>query len=269
MRLSRLSLSLLALLAPAAAGAQPAPAPAPVAGSAEVAPPPASPEAAALEGETSAPARVFVEPERRTGFSSGLRLGAGVPIGKAGRDPLDAERSLSDLTPWRAPVWVDLGYTFGALTLGIYGQVGVGGTGDACVADCEWSDIRFGVSGELRLLPGAVVDPWIGLGLGYESLSYRTLASVMVTDEMGQQDSVAVRITERFAGPELLLHGGVDFQVEDALRVGPFVALSLGQYTTDSFDCQPNSPECPSGSSVDGGALHGWLSVGVRGAYTP
>ena len=116
---------------------------------------------------------------------------------------------------------------------------------------------------------GAVVDPWIGLGLGYESLSYRTLSSVMVTDEMGQQDSVNVRATERFAGPELLVHGGVDFQVEDALRVGPFAALSVGQYTTDSFDCQPDNPACPSGNSVDGGALHGWISIGVRGAYTP
>ena len=270
MRLSRLSPSSLALLAPAVAAAQPAPAPepspAPVAVSAEAAAPP---EATPLEGEASAPARVFVEPERRSGFTSGLRLGAGLPIGKAGRDPLDAERSLSDLATWRAPVWVDVGYSLGALTLGLYAQIGVGGTGDACVADCEWSDIRFGISGELRLANGAVVDPWIGLGLGYESLSYRTLASVMITDELGQPDSVNVRATERFAGPELLVHGGVDFQVEDALRVGPFAALSLGQYTTDSFDCQPDSPQCPSGNSVDGGALHGWLSIGVRGAYTP
>src|SRR5262245_6651848 len=130
MRLSRLLPSSLALLAPTVAGAQPAsppaPAPAPVAVSAEVAPAPAPPEAAALEGEASAPPRVFVDPARRSGFTTGLRLGAGLPIGKAGRDPLAAERSLSDLTTWRAPVWVDVGYSFGALTLGVYAQVGVG-----------------------------------------------------------------------------------------------------------------------------------------------
>jgi hypothetical protein len=272
MRLSRLLLpSSLALLAPTVAGAQPAssPAPAPIAASAEVAPAPAPPEAAALEGEASAPARVFVDPARRSGFTTGLRLGAGLPVGKAGRDPLDAERSLSDLATWRAPVWVDVGYSFGALTLGLYAQVGVGGTGDACLADCDWSDIRFGLSGELRLAPGALVDPWLGVGFGYEALSYRTLFNATITDEAGEQRNVSIRATERFVGPELLLHGGVDFQVEDALRVGPFAAVSLGQYTSDSFDCTPDNPVCPSGNSIDGAALHGWISFGVRGAYTP
>jgi hypothetical protein len=272
MRLSRLLPSLV-LLAPTAARAQPAaplaPAPAEVAAAMEPPPVASTPEEAPLEGEASVPPRVFVDAAHRSGFTSGLRLGAGLPIGAAGRDALDAERTLSDLAPWRAPVWVDVGYSLGALTLGVYAQVGVGGTGDACLADCDWSDIRFGISGELRLAHGAVVDPWIGLGLGYEALSYRTLFSATVTDDMGQASTVSVRATERFVGPELLVHGGLDFQVEDALRVGPFAALSLGQYTSDSYDCTPDNPACPSGSSVDGGALHGWISFGVRGAYTP
>jgi hypothetical protein len=266
MRLSRLSLS-LALLAPTVAGAQPPPPPA--VATAEVAPASAAPEAAPLEGEASAPARVFVEPARRSGFTSGLRLGAGLPIGKAGRDPLDADRALSDLTSWRAPVWVDVGYSFGALTLGAYAQVGVGGTGDACAADCDWSDIRFGIQGELRFAHGAVVDPWLGLGFGYEALSYRTLFNATVMDETGAESTVSVRATERFVGPELLVHGGVDFQAEDALRIGPFAALSLGQYVNDSYDCQPDNPACPRGNSVDGGTLHGWITFGLRGAYTP
>ena len=57
--------------------------------------------------------------------------------------------------------------------------------------------------------------------------------------------------------------------MEDALRVGPFAALSLGQYTSDSYDCQPDNPVCPTGNSIEGAALHGWISIGVRGAYTP
>jgi hypothetical protein len=269
MRLSPLLPFSLALLAPAVARGQSASSPAeaapPQAGATSVSEEPEAP----LEGEASAPSRVFVDPARRTGFTTGLRLGFGLPLGKAGHDVADASRELSDLTSWRMPVWVDVGYTFGALTLGLYAQVGVGGTGDACVADCDWSDLRFGLTGELRFAPGAGVDPWLGVGLGYESLSYRTLFSQMATDDTGEQTTFNVRATERFLGPELLLHGGVDFQVEDALRIGPFAALSVGQYVSDHYDCTPDNPYCPRGSSIDGAALHGWVSIGLRGAYTP
>src|SRR5690349_14718184 len=83
MRLSRLLPFSLALLAPAVARAQSAPSPAeaapPEAGATQV----SEPEAP-LEGEASAPSRVFVDPARRTGFTTGLRLGFGLPLGKAG-----------------------------------------------------------------------------------------------------------------------------------------------------------------------------------------
>ncbi|HWO09305.1 MAG TPA: hypothetical protein VNN80_07490 [Polyangiaceae bacterium] len=256
MRLPLLPLS-LALFAPAAA-AQP---------NSEPVPPAAAPPEAS-EGEASAPQRVFIAAEQREGFTAGLRLGVGVPYGNAGRDTAGGDRELSDLTTVRVPVWVDVGYSFGALTLGIYGQVGVGVSGDACIGDCDWSDVRVGAQGELRFAPGAPVDPWLGVGLGVESLSYRTLAESAVVDPSTSQP-LTVRATERFVGPELLLHAGVDFQVEDALRFGPFAALSVGQYVADSYNCTPDSPLCRGGSSVDGGALHGWISVGLRGAYTP
>jgi hypothetical protein len=200
----------------------------------------------------------IITPERRTGFTTGLRLGVGVPFGKAGRDAIaGSDRNLNDLTPWRAPVWVDVGYSLtGAMTLGAYGQVGTGGTSDSCPGDCDWSDIRVGAAMEWRFLPGAAVDPWLGIGLGYEWLSYRVLASVG-------------RATERVGGPELMLHGGVDFQVEDALRIGPYASATLSQYLTDTFSCQPATDLCPADGSIDGAAFHSWIGIGLRGAYTP
>jgi len=223
-------------------------------------------------------AKVPTDAAHRTGVTTGLRLGLGMPLGKAGEPNLSgipgaeqtAQRDLSDLTPWRAPVWLDIGYSLsGALTIGAYGQVGVGGNGDACVGDCDWSDIRIGAQAELRLLPGAPVDPWLGVGLGYEWLSYRQLVSGSIPNAAGELVDVTVRATETFGGPELLLQGGIDFQVEDALRVGPYVSATLAQYLTDSYSCQPSTPLCPSGSSVEGAAFHSWLGIGVRAAYTP
>lgn len=225
---------------------------------------------ATLDGNVSASDDSAVLPENRTGFTTGLRTGLGVPLGKAGQDFTGAARDLSDLTSWRAPIWIDVGYSpSGSTTLGAYLQVGVGGTGDSCIADCDWSDLRIGASAEWRLLPGAAVDPWIGVGLGYEWLSYRVLISAMIENEDGVLETVRGRATERFGGPELLLHGGVDFQVDDALRIGPYASATAGQYLTDSYRCQPASDLCPEDGSIDGAAFHSWIGVGVRGAYTP
>lgn len=260
----------LTLLAASSAGAQPGGEPAPAAPETAGGTSARAGEVEETEGESRAPARVFTDPARRTGFTTGLRLGVGVPFGEAGQDAAGVTRDLGDLTSWRAPLWLDVGYTPAAgLTLGIYGQLGVGGVGDACVVDCDWTDLRLGAQAELRFLPGALVDPWLGVGLGYEWLSYRQLLTTQVTDATGATRDATVRATERFAGPELLLQGGVDFQVENALRIGPYAAATLGQYLTDSFECQPESDVCPSGSSVDGAAFHAWISVGLRGAYTP
>jgi hypothetical protein len=222
----------------------------------------------ASEADAGESTRVPVDPAHRSGFTGGLRLGVGIPLGKAGNDATGVERDLGDLTPWSVPVWVDVGYAFsGRFTLGAYGQVAVGGSGDACQGDCDWSSIRVGAQAELRFAPGAPVDPWLGVGLGWEWLSFRTLLNVPSADPSA--DPTRLRATERIAGPELTLQLGLDFQVEDALRIGPYVAASAGPYVKDSYTCDPVNAFCPTGSSVDGGAFHSWLGLGLRGAYTP
>jgi hypothetical protein len=297
MRTLRLSLLSIALVgaataqaqAPASPTAAPEVVPAAAPTAAEAEPGATEPSATEPVGASSASASaVPVDPgmfsavptdaAHRTGFTAGLRLGVGVPLGKAGQPDVpdiagvqtSGARDLSDLTPWRTPVWVDIGYTLsGALTVGAYGQVGFGASGDACIQDCDWSDIRVGAQAELRLLPGAAVDPWLGVGLGYEWLSYRQLLSAQVPNGQGDLVDTTVRATESFGGPELMLQGGIDFQVEDALRIGPYASATLAQYLTDSFSCQPAEDLCPSGSSIDGAAFHSWIGFGLRGAYTP
>jgi hypothetical protein len=269
MRTLRLMPLSFSLLITAAASAQ-APAPEALPHPSEPAPVDAPAAADGVAIDPVQQSRVPVDPAERTGFSTGLRLGVGLPLGKAGEDPFGAERDLTDLTPWRAPVWVDIGYALsGALTIGAYAQVGVGGVGDSCAGDCDWSDIRVGAEAEWRFLPGAPVNPWLGVGLGWEWLSFRQLVSGMVPDEMGNLVTVTGRVAERFGGPELMLHGGVDFQVEDALRIGPYASATVSQYLTDSFECTPANGLCPPGSSIEGSALHSWVGVGLRGAYTP
>ena len=130
--------------------------------------PAAAPAAAEADGAAAPDAAEASAAEFHPGFEGGLRLGFGVPLGKAGNGTDGVERELSDLAAWRAPIWVDVGYRVSKVaSYGAYVQFGVGKTGDSCEGSCDWSDIRLGAQGQWRLIPDGSVDPWIGLGLGY------------------------------------------------------------------------------------------------------
>jgi hypothetical protein len=214
-------------------------------------------------GRSSTPVR-GVSP----GFEGGLRVGIGLPVGRAGRNVLDGSaRKVGDVAPWRAPIWIDAGYRASALlSYGAYGQLGVGGAGDSCTGKCNWADLRLGVQLGFHFAPERSLSPWLGIGAGYEWLSVKSLSSVDTGDVAGV---VPFGSTELLGGPELGAQAGLDFQVDDTLRVGPYAAVSVGDYLGDSFKCQPAGFACPSGSSIDGSGVHAWLGVGVRGSYSP
>jgi hypothetical protein len=245
-------------------------------------PPPEAPAATPVAAEADAAAEPPTEqtpPEFRPGFEGGLRLGLGLPVGKAGQGADGVERDLSDLTEWRAPFWVDIAYRVSKVSsYGVYAQFGVGKTGDGCQGNCDWSDIRVGAQGQWRLNPDGSVDPWLGLGLGYEWLSYQTLTLIdvgIIDEETGNQTLIANRTTELIGGPELMLQGGLEFRVEDSLVIGPFVTASLGQYLGDSYKCDApidlteSLAPCPGGSAVEGSGFHSWIGLGLAGRYSP
>jgi hypothetical protein len=204
------------------------------------------------------------------GFEAGLRFGVSAPVGKAGDSAFIGEVDVKDLAKLRVPVWVDVGYRLSEqTTLGVYGQIGFGQTGDACAGDCDWSDLRLGIQGQWRLASAdAGVKPWLGVGLGYESLSFRTLLLVPVMNEAGETSDVALRAAQRLGGPELLLQLGIDFRVEDALDVGPYVSATLAQYMSDRLTCDTPAL-CSSIDVLDASGFHSWLGIGLRGTYTP
>lgn len=194
------------------------------------------------------------------GFETGLRLGVSTPTGKAGDAAMGGDVDLKDLAPLRTPVWFDAGYRLSErTTLGFYGQIGFGSTGDACVGDCDWSDLRVGIQGQWRFTGvSSSVKPWLGVGLGYESLSFRS----QIATERG-----AVRAAQRLGGPELTLQLGLDFRVDDALDVGPYLSGTLAQYMNDRLKCDP--AVCAGDQLIDAAGFHSWLGVGLRGSYLP
>ena len=180
----------------------------------------------------------------------GLRLGYGLPFGSA-----EDGAKLKDGFSGQIPIWIDAGYMVTPnILVGLYGQYGFVSVKECRTgADCSAHDIRFGVQGQYHLSPAESIDPWLGLGIGYEILS-ESLSGGGSTADVS------------FKGFEFLnLQGGADFKVANALSVGPFLSFSLGQYSSEKISGF-GAPIDRDGS-VDKTALHEWLTLGVKGTF--
>ena len=209
----------------------------------------AEPEAEPAPDAASAPAPVA---DATAGVSSGsafadkkirlgLRLGYAFAMGSS-----QEGTKMSDGTSGQVPIWIDAGYMVTPnIMLGLYGQYGFVLLKDC--NDCSAHDLRFGIQGQYHLAPAASMDPWLGLGVGYEILST-------------SQTAQGITVSGDVKGFEFLnLQGGADFKVADALTVGPFLSFSLGQYSSISSGGLS--------ADIDKTALHEWLTVGVKGTF--
>ncbi|MET0412807.1 MAG: hypothetical protein ABW217_15995 [Polyangiaceae bacterium] len=217
----------------------------------------------------ASPVRAQAPSEPR--FELGLRTGYGLPIGhyadvrQLGGVRQDDVNALSDDAYGAIPLWLDFGYRLTpALVLGVYGMFGLvlpksgaasNPLGGGCPEglDCFAIGVRFGVQAQYHFSPGAQVDPWLGLGLGYEWITSHVEGSVF---------GIPIDVVTDHAGLELLhLQGGVDFPLARALSLGPFASVSALQYTSCSAKLDGDDSAC----SLPDKAWHGWLVLGVRG----
>ena len=202
----------------------------------------------------------------------GLRTGFGIPIGKyadvrtlAGAVDDDVN-ALGDDTHGVIPLWLDVGYRLSPhFLLGGYVMYGVvlpktapatDPLGGGCPEglDCSASGVRLRIQAQYAFAPGAPLNPWLGVALGYE----------WVDSELGGElFSIPFEASTTHSGPDLLqLQGGADFRVNDGFALGPFAAVSAMQYTSCSLELSGEESSC----EVDDGGWHGWLVLGVRGA---
>lgn len=216
----------------AASAAEPAPA-------AEPGPAPA----AAVSTSAAAPGKIFV----------GLRLGYGLPMGDAAKDS-----KLSDTFKGMIPIWLDLGYMVTQnVMVGLYGQYAFASVADkVCTsgADCSGSSMRFGVQGQYHILPAEKINPWVGLGIGYEMSSIKASGG-------GGEATIGMK------GMEYVnIQGGADFKLNPAVGIGPFLSFSLGKYGSSKITAT-GMPDQSQDIPSDQTAMHEWLTLGVRGAF--
>lgn len=186
------------------------------------------------------------------GLQLALRTGFARPFGKIADD---STASISDAFTGFLPIWLEGGYRFNPnLFVGAFFQYALGLAKNCDPGfSCSGSDLRFGVEAHFHLLPSQKVDPWAGVGVGYEWLNIR-------------ESRGSLNIDGGARGFEFVsLQAGADMALTDKFSVGPFVALTLAQYGIVS--ASGGGP--PISQNIQRTSLHELLLFGVRGAFNP
>lgn len=191
-----------------------------------------------------------------THFEAGVRLGFALPLGTAFQTNATGTLTDVNLKDWDSfsiPVQLDIGVRLGgSVFLGGYFSYGFGGSVDSslCTGSCSPSVLRFGGQVHWHPMGSVGTDPWIGLGSGYEKL------------KISASDGSAEVSGWEFVNLQL----GVDFEVGSAVKLGPWVSVSIGQYGTASA-------VGTNGGGITGDlqnkTIHEWIMAGVRLVILP
>jgi hypothetical protein len=191
------------------------------------------------------------------GLQLGLRAGFGLPFGKL----YDADANVRGDIKGIIPIWVDAGYRLSpSVYVGAYGMYGYGlmNTSGTCGLEgvsCSGHDIRAGVNVQYHFLPKTSVDPWAGLGFGYEWLH---------TEGSGPGGDVSQTL-RGFEIPGLQL--GVDFEADTSIKLGPFIGYSVGRFDQGSKNLKTPLGEAWRTTGIANTASHQWLIFGIRGVF--
>ncbi|HET9959721.1 MAG TPA: hypothetical protein VFQ61_34750 [Polyangiaceae bacterium] len=208
---------------------------------------------------TTSKASAQLELSARTGYGHGFGKLSNAPTGG----------NLRDVTSGQLPIWFDAGFrvTPSVAILGFF-SYGWGFSGDYADDICKsadlsgitcdtWStDMRVGAQVHYHLAPNKKSPgPWFGLGVGYEVLRFGL-------------DLVEFRsVEQKGSGLEFFnVQFGVDIPGNGAIAGGPFLALSVGQYSSGTLSCSGRGCEDTSTITldIDKKAPHAWLFLGVR-----
>ena len=199
----------------------------------------------------------------------GLRVAYAIPFGTRGTTETHRiDTKLSDEINGMIPIEIDAGYRITPrFYVGLSFQYGFAfvntSTNPECAGDprfsptgqslsCSSRDLRLGANAQVHLAPGHSFDPWLGLGVGYEWLSF---------DVSGPLINATVDAAASGLESANFQLGG-DIAVARNVAVGPFFGVSLGHYRSVSM----TGPAVYS-TEVTNEALHEWLEFGLRGAF--
>jgi hypothetical protein len=186
------------------------------------------------------------------GVEVGARVGYAIPRGEVGPDGSGNGIPFSTWVEHALPIDVDVGYRFNPYVYGgVYGGYSVISRAYCETGDCSDHGFRVGANVQLHPLGQVPVDPWIGLGFGYEWLSFSQRFPSGNDDRMLEGFEVAI------------LEIGIDFAVSSSpvIKLGPVATFSLATFRRETI--------ANAGSiDIDAG-LHEWLVLGFRARFLP
>jgi outer membrane protein W len=193
---------------------------------------------------------VAAESQSATGVEVAFRTGVVFPAGNS-----VTYQALSNDVGLQFPMVVEVGYRIDEhLFLGVTGQYAFGTNGSGVCASgerCLANGARVGAEIQVHPRGRAALDPWIGLGFGYEWLLSRN-TSISGTTSLGGFDFLSVDV-------------GLDFAF-GKIRVGPFAGFTMGQFERASG---PDDDGNSSTYSIEANALHYWFCVGLKFTLLP
>ncbi len=187
-----------------------------------------------------------------SGIEVGGRVGYAIPLGSlAGGGGTGANTDVSNFVSGALPLWLDAGYRFASPNLFVGGYLswgpGFNGSGlNNC--SCSTNLVQYGLQAHYHFLPDQSIDPWVGYGIGMESLN---LSAQNGGQSISGWDYAVFQV-------------GADYRaLLDNLGVGPVVNFGIGQYNNLSTSAGGQSTS----ASIPNQALHEWLTIGIRGVY--
>jgi len=198
--------------------------------------------------------------ELPTRFEAGVRAGIGFPIGNAVGSTTTSPNgtSLADLVAWTVPLQLELGARIGPVFVGGYGSYAFGKAGSLFegASSRSASDVRIGFEALWHLSPDRKVDPWIGMGVGYEWLN------------LGVDVPPFGTVNATFRGFEWVnVQLGVEFVLGRHFCLGPFVQASVAQYDSGSAEIITSRGTRGGSGDIQSKAVHAWIAVGLRFAF--
>jgi hypothetical protein len=184
-----------------------------------------------------------------------LGNGVGLPVGSLSRSDTGRTLALSDLLS------ASLSFIFGAryrvsdlFSFGGFLQYGIRLLdSNACSSSnsCSASDVHLGLEMRLHFIANHRVSPWASLGFGYERFTLLNYASRL-----------------DFNGAELNIEIGGDFRVSRIFTLGPFVGVQLGSFYSWSGSGWDSSANGSHDITDAQQTIHGWVLLGIHGAFT-
>jgi hypothetical protein len=189
--------------------------------------------------QAPAPLEDQTPPPPESGVEIAGRVGYGIPLGD-----ITSGIAVKGIMSGNLPLGLELGYRINHRWFaGAFLHYGLAQVKDCSAgSSCSGFDLRTGIEGQYHLLPRErAFDPWLGLGIGYEIFQTTTDSGAGVSTTL---DARGIDFAE--------LSGGFDYRLSDGVAIGPWLNVSVGQFSTLRSE------------DIGSKAIHLWIELGAR-----